>query len=107
MRALRPTGVTKDNMMSIAIAKHLGKIKALSYAAEDYRHSKWIYHMVYKILQCVPNVCGENCKSNYINRPNQNKETGQGCNCAEFSDSNNEPEIRDNTSFDQTNQPFD
>lgn len=52
--ACKPTGVNAENMLSMAIAKHLGKRKSMSYDAKDFPHHRWLHHLAFKVLRNHP-----------------------------------------------------
>lgn len=54
IRACRPTGVTEEQILSMAIAKHLGMRETMSYDARDFPHEQWNNNNAYLILRCVP-----------------------------------------------------
>lgn len=53
--AMKPTGVTQDQILSMSIVNHLGKLSSLSSADKDYPHEKFVEHLTYKLLQTIPN----------------------------------------------------
>lgn len=57
VQASHPTGVTEDQILSMAIAKHLGKRNKMSYDAKDYPHENWKNHLAFKTLRGHPKFC--------------------------------------------------
>lgn len=55
----KPTGVTEDEIMSMVIAKHLGKRASMSYDARNFSKDKWVYHQAFPILRRVPKFQGD------------------------------------------------
>ena len=54
MRSCNPTGVTEEQIKSMAIAKHLGKRQNMSYEARDYPHDNWVHHLAFSVLKHHP-----------------------------------------------------
>lgn len=55
IHACQPTGVTEGQIMSIAVAKHLGKRDGMDCDAKDYVHEHWINHLAFKVLRHIQN----------------------------------------------------
>lgn len=49
-----PTGTTDQQVLSMAIAIHVGKINRMSYEFKDLDHDVWLYHLAYKALKNHP-----------------------------------------------------
>lgn len=49
-----PTGVTLDQILSMAIAIHVGKLSKMSYDFKDLSHDTWMNHLAYKVLRIHP-----------------------------------------------------
>lgn len=54
-----PSGVTRDEILSMAIAIHLGHRDTMSYDARSYPHSEWKNHLAYKVLMNHPKFSDE------------------------------------------------
>jgi hypothetical protein len=54
VQASRPSGCNHDNILSMAIAVHLGETKRMDYQFKDYPHSKWVNFIPWKILSACP-----------------------------------------------------
>ena len=54
IKACNPTEVVEDQVISMEIAKHLGKRKAMSYDAKDFSHTEWKNHLAYRALRNHP-----------------------------------------------------
>lgn len=54
VRLFQPTGVNKEQKLSMAISIHVGKRQAPSYDAKDYPHSQWNNHLAWQVLCKVP-----------------------------------------------------
>lgn len=55
LRAWNPPGVmTKDQILSMAIVKHLGKRDTMSYDAKYFPRDLWSNTVAYNFLRCVP-----------------------------------------------------
>jgi hypothetical protein len=54
IQASRPTGVNEDNILSMAIALHLGETKRMDYNFKSFDHSKWPNYTAWKILRTAP-----------------------------------------------------
>lgn len=54
IKACNPTGVTEDQVISMAIAKHLGKRDTMAYDVRDFPHERWNNHLAYRVLHRVP-----------------------------------------------------
>ena len=50
----KPTGVTEDQKVNIAIAIHLGKIDTMSYHHRDFEPNDWKYHQAWLVLRHHP-----------------------------------------------------
>lgn len=46
----KPTGVSIEQILSLSIAKHLGKRESMSYDAKNFPHDQWNNHLAYKTL---------------------------------------------------------
>jgi hypothetical protein len=46
--------VNDDNIISMAIALHLGKTKRMDYNLRDYKHTQWPNYSAWKILSSAP-----------------------------------------------------
>lgn len=47
-----PTQTTEAQVLSLAIAIHVGKIKKMSYDFKDFNHDIWHLHFAYKVDPC-------------------------------------------------------
>jgi hypothetical protein len=54
IQSSHPTGVNDDNIISMAIALHLGKTKRMDYNLKDYEHTQWPNYSAWKILSSAP-----------------------------------------------------
>jgi hypothetical protein len=54
IQASRPTGVNEDNILSMAIALHLGETKRMDCNFNSFDHSKWPNYTAWKILRTAP-----------------------------------------------------
>jgi muconolactone delta-isomerase len=54
VQASHPTGVNEDNILSMAIAVHLGKTKRMDYQFKFHEHTKWPNYFAWKILRVSP-----------------------------------------------------
>jgi hypothetical protein len=54
IQASHPTGVNEDNILSMAIALHLGETKRMDYNFRSFDHSKWPNYTAWKILRSAP-----------------------------------------------------
>jgi hypothetical protein len=54
IQSSHPTGVNDDNIVSMAIALHLGKTKRMDYNLRDYEHTQWPNYSAWKILSSAP-----------------------------------------------------
>lgn len=54
IRACKPTGVSENEIVSMAIAKHLGKRATMSYDARSFPHYKWVYNQAFAVLRRIP-----------------------------------------------------
>jgi hypothetical protein len=54
IQASHPTGVNEDNILSMAIALHLGETKRMDYNFKSFDHSKWPNYTAWKILRSAP-----------------------------------------------------
>lgn len=54
IRAKNSTAVTEDQIISMEIVKHLGKIDSMSYDALEFSHERWKKFRAYRILGSVP-----------------------------------------------------
>ena len=50
----KPTGVTEDQKVNMAIAIHLGKIDTMSYRYKDFKPNDWKYHQAWLVLRHHP-----------------------------------------------------
>lgn len=60
IRACKPTGVTEDEIMCMAVAKHLGKRTSMNYDARTFPEDKWVYHLAFRVLRRVPKFGEQN-----------------------------------------------
>ena len=60
IRMCEPSGVTEDNIFSMAVAKHLGKRSTMSYDARDYPYERCNNHLAFKVLRRVPKFQDQN-----------------------------------------------
>lgn len=51
--ACNSTGVTEDQVMSMVIAKNLGKRDSMYYDGRDFRHERWNHHLAFKTLRRI------------------------------------------------------
>jgi hypothetical protein len=68
-QASHPTGVNDDNILSMAIALHLGETKQMDYQFQSYDHTKWSNFAVWKILSVAPKFCPPSPMSTIMNDP--------------------------------------
>lgn len=54
IQASHPTGVNEDNILSMAIALHLGKTNRMHYDFINYEHTSWPNYLAWKILRVAP-----------------------------------------------------
>jgi hypothetical protein len=54
--ASSPTGVTEDNILSMAIAMHIGKTDSMCYEYKDLSHSLWLLYKAYNIFKTHPKL---------------------------------------------------
>jgi hypothetical protein len=54
VQSSHPTGVNDDNIISMAIALHLGKTKRMDNNMRDYEHTQWPNYGAWKILSSAP-----------------------------------------------------
>lgn len=54
--SFNPTGTNTDHNLSMAIARHLGKVKNITYEAKDFPQSEWMHHLAFKELRELPNL---------------------------------------------------
>jgi hypothetical protein len=54
VQSSHPTGVNDDNIISMAIALHLGKTKRMDYNMRDCEHTQWPNYGAWKILSSAP-----------------------------------------------------
>ena len=53
----KPTGVSESQILSMAIAVHVGKTARMSYEHKDLQHDSWQLHLAYKVLRTHPKYC--------------------------------------------------
>eukprot|EP00171_Calliarthron_tuberculosum_P023290 IDg23290t1 len=66
VKASNPTGVNDDNILSMAVALHMGKTLGMDYNFKDYFQENWNAFKAFKVLQDHPKwngEYGENCSS--------------------------------------------
>lgn len=63
IRAANPTGVTEHEVISMSIAKHLGKRSGMSYEVRSYLHSEWKNNLAYEVLRLHPKLSDERSAS--------------------------------------------
>lgn len=51
---LNPSGVSEDQIISMAIAKLLCKRDSMPYEAKDYPHANWSNHLAFKVVRSHP-----------------------------------------------------
>lgn len=56
--------------MSMAMAKHFGKLQSMSRDAKDIFNDQWMLHLAYKMMRNVPKF-SENTIEESISAPNQ------------------------------------
>lgn len=66
-----PTGCSDTEVLSMAIAIHMGKRSDMSYEAKMYPHSSWRNHLAYKILRRLPKYSDEGMANNMGNQASQ------------------------------------
>jgi hypothetical protein len=54
IHASNPTGCNEDNILSMAIALHLGEAKRMDYNFRSFEHTKWANYSAWKILSVAP-----------------------------------------------------
>lgn len=54
VHASNPTGVNEDNVLSMAVAIHLGKTTMMEYKYKDYLKDNWISFKAWNVLHCHP-----------------------------------------------------
>jgi hypothetical protein len=69
VQASYPTGVNHDNILSMAIALHLGETKQMDYQLKSYDHTKWSNFAAWKILSVAPKFCPPSPTSTIMNDP--------------------------------------
>jgi hypothetical protein len=69
VQASHPTGVNDDNIMSMAIALHLGETKRMDYQFKSYDHTKWANFAAWKILSIAPKFRPPSPTSTIMNDP--------------------------------------
>lgn len=55
----QPSGVNSSNILSMAIAIHMGRRTAMDYNARDYPHTEWRNHLAYAVLKDHPKFSDE------------------------------------------------
>jgi hypothetical protein len=54
IQASHPTGCNEDNILSMAIALHVGEAKRMDYNFRPFEHTKWPNYSAWKILSVAP-----------------------------------------------------
>jgi hypothetical protein len=54
IQASHPTGCNEDNILSMAIALHVGEAKRMDYNFRSFEHTKWANYSAWKILSIAP-----------------------------------------------------
>lgn len=57
VRACSPTGVTEDNIISMAVAIHVGKCIMMEYGNKDFDKDTWSVNRAWKVLSTRPKWC--------------------------------------------------
>lgn len=87
IRASNPTGVTGDELFSMAIAKHFGKRDGMSYDARSYPQRNWRNHLAFKTLKNHPKFSDSSVEINVyiaqvsdqdVNNPPEAKDDNTG-----------------------------
>lgn len=63
---MQSSGVTEDQVLSMAIEIHLDKLQTMSYDGKDFPNNKWSNHLSFKILRRHPKFM-DNFSSNRLN----------------------------------------
>jgi hypothetical protein len=69
VQASHPTGVNDDNILSMAIALHLGETKWMDDQFQSYNHTKWANFAAWKILSVAPKFRPLSPTSTIMNDP--------------------------------------
>jgi hypothetical protein len=69
VQASHPTSVNDDNILSMAIAFHLGETKQMDYQFKNYDHTKWAKFAAWKILSVSPKFRPPSLTSTIMNDP--------------------------------------
>lgn len=54
-----PKGVTEDEVLSMAMVKHLGNRTGMFYDARSFPHAEWKFHLAYKVLRSLAKYSDE------------------------------------------------